>query len=143
MKTKQIQAFYNTVANAYAENLFEELTSKSLDRLLLERFAKIHQQKKIILDLGCGPGQTTYFLAKQGLKNIIGIDLSAQMIEQAKKLSPTLNFQIGNILELNFNDASVDGIVAFYAIVHFLVDDLKQAFLEIFRILKKQSEFLF
>lgn len=38
-----------------------------------------------ILDLGCGMGFCLYWLKRKGYENIIGIDLSAEMVEVAKK----------------------------------------------------------
>ena len=39
-----------------------------------------------ILDAGCGTGLTVQALAKEGFNNVVGIDGSAGMVEEAKKL---------------------------------------------------------
>ncbi len=41
------------------------------------------------------------------------------MLEQARVIHPAIHFKKGNILELEFDDDSIGGVIAFYAIVHF------------------------
>ncbi len=48
-----------------------------------------------ILDLGCGTGQLTAEIAKRGA-NVIGIDLSQDMIDQAQRNFPDLWFEVGD-----------------------------------------------
>jgi trans-aconitate methyltransferase len=110
---------YDKTASAYAGNYFGELEKKNLDRILLEAFAKKNKEYGKMIDLGCGPGDTTNFLSKNGVKDILGIDLSAAMVEEARKLSPDLEFQMADMLRLPYNDKSFGSALAFYSIVHF------------------------
>lgn len=52
-------------------------------------------QPKTVLDIGCGPGNSTSVL-KERFPNaeILGVDSSSNMIEKAKKSYPDLNFHI-------------------------------------------------
>jgi SAM-dependent methyltransferase len=133
---------YDAVASAYAAELFDELSKKPLDRLLLKQFAAENKGKGKMIDLGCGPGQTTRFLADNGVKDIVGTDLSAGMIAKARELSPVLQFQTADMLKLDFKDESFASAIAFYAIVHFNTGQLAAAFSEIYRILKPGGQFL-
>ncbi|WP_461397921.1 class I SAM-dependent methyltransferase [Flavitalea sp.] len=63
--------------------------------MLLKEFASVNKDKGLCADFGCGPGQTTKFLYNNGLKDIIGIDLSPAMISAARKLSLKLNLKPG------------------------------------------------
>ena len=143
MGTEKVRACYNATATAYAAELFDELSKKPLDRLLLKQFAAENKHKGKMIDLGCGPGQTTRFLADNGVKDILGADLSPGMIEKAGELSPGLRFQTADMLKLDFADESFASVVAFYAIVHFTPVQLKIALGEIYRILKPGGQFLF
>lgn len=143
MKIQNIQAFYNTTAKAYADNLFNELEGKPLDRTLLKRFASQYNKNCLVADLGCGPGQTTRFLYEHGATNIIGIDLSHGMIDEANRLNPIIEFEVGDMLDLKYEENYFHGIVAFYAIVHFTKENLQTAFKEIYRVLKPEGQFLF
>jgi trans-aconitate methyltransferase len=48
-----------------------------------------------VLDLGCGPGQLTSAIAESGAE-VVGLDNSPTMIEQARKNYPSLRFEIGD-----------------------------------------------
>jgi ubiquinone/menaquinone biosynthesis C-methylase UbiE len=143
MDNSRIKKSYDVVADAYAAELFDELSHKPLDRLLLKQFSADNKGKGKMIDLGCGPGQTTRFLADNGAKDILGTDLSAGMIAKAKELSPHLQFQTADMLKLDFPDGSFASAVAFYAIVHFDMEQLAMALGEIHRILQPGGQFLF
>ena len=57
-----------------------------------------------ILDLGCGAGRTTIGLFKLGYKDLIGVDLTPSMIEEAMKNSSKagikVQFEIGDACNL-------------------------------------------
>ena len=134
---------YDKTAKQYTVNFINELSKKPFDRLLLEGFARANKGKKKIADLGCGPGQTTAFLKECGIKNITGIDISQEMIKRAKSLHPEIRFEAGDMMKLNYRDRHFDGVVAFYAIVNFDYRNVRSAFKEISRVLKKKGQFLF
>ncbi|MBS0028306.1 class I SAM-dependent methyltransferase [Chitinophaga sp. 22321] len=134
---------YNQVASDYAIERWDELTRKQVDRLLLKEFAAINKDKGLCADFGCGPGQTTKYLYDNGLKNIVGVDLSPEMVNVAKKLSPQINFETGDLLNIAYPSEHLGSVLAFYAIVHFTLDQVGKCFAEINRVLKTNGEFLF
>ena len=138
----KIAQVYDTVASEYATKFCGEHEKKPMDRVILYRFSQEVEGKKPIWDFGCGPGQTTQYLRNLGVE-ISGLDLSEKLIEQANIMHPGITFRKGNILDLEFKDESIAGIVAFYAIVHFSQDQLQKAFREIFRVLQPGGIFLF
>ena len=132
---------YNLTAEEYAKVFYNELENKPFDRLILQRFASENSGK--FADLGCGCGQTTKFLEDAGVKDLIGIDLSPEMVKIAKKLNKNINFEVGNMLNLDKKDEEFGAILAFYAIVHFTYEEIEQAFSEVYRVLKTSGQFLF
>ena len=134
---------YNKVASKYAEQFFGELAYKPLDRMMLSRFAAENGEKGKVADLGCGCGHTTLFLQNFGAKDILGIDLSPSMITIARSLCPKIDFEVGDMLELGFEDEHFAAVTAFYSIVHFDYDELAQALKEIKRVTQKGGQFLF
>jgi ubiquinone/menaquinone biosynthesis C-methylase UbiE len=134
---------YNRTAKKYADKFIDELSHKHLDRILLRSFAleNIHRGK--IIDLGCGPGQTTRFLSECGITPLVGTDLSPAMIDAAKQCNPQLHFETADMLALNYSDNTFGSAVAFYSIVHFSPLQVKTAFMEIKRVLIKGGQFLF
>jgi SAM-dependent methyltransferase len=138
----KIEQTYDTVAKEYAEEFYGEHEKKPKDQEILHRFAQEIGNRSPVWDFGCGPGQTSKYLKDLGI-GISGLDLSEKSLEQARAIHPEIHFRRGNILELEFEDDSVAGIVAFYSIVHFTEEQVKSAFHEIYRILKPGGLFLF
>ncbi len=66
-----------------------------------------------------------------------------KILEQPRTIHPEIHFRKGNILELEFDDDSIGGVVAFYAIVHFTEEQVEIAFREAFRVLQPGGLFLF
>ena len=65
------------------------------------------------------------------------------MLEQARTNHREIHFLKGNILELEFENDSIVGVVAFYSIVHFTEEQVGIAFREVFRVLQPGGIFLF
>lgn len=138
----KIENFYDTVAKEYAEAFSGEHDKKPKDQEILHRFSQEIAGRRPVWDIGCGPGQTTKHLNSLGIE-ISGLDISEQMLEQARALHPEIRFRRGNVLDLEFDDNSIAGIVAFYAMVHFTEKQVKIALREIFRVLQPGGIFLF
>jgi SAM-dependent methyltransferase len=149
------QASYDAVAVAYADQLSDELRRKPLDRALLTAFAEqvrtvtparptavdpsqtppSRTGRARVWDVGCGPGHVTAFLAGLGL-DAAGIDLSGQMVAQARARHPDLEFSVGSMTALPVPDGSWDGLVCFYALIHMIEDaDVRIALAEFRRVL--------
>jgi SAM-dependent methyltransferase len=109
------------VAAAYADMFVDELLHKAFDREILARFAAMAERAssaaRPVCDLGCGPGHVGAFLASGGL-DVIGIDLSLGMVEQARRRFPTMSFSQGDMTELALPDQALAAIVCFYALIH-------------------------
>jgi ubiquinone/menaquinone biosynthesis C-methylase UbiE len=138
----KVETLYDTIAKEYAEAFSGEHEKKPKDREILRRFAQEIGGRRPVWDFGCGPGQTAKYLKSLGIE-ISGLDLSEKILEQARILHPEINFWKGNILALEFDDDSIAGIVAFYAIVHFTEEQVERAFCEVFRVLQPGGIFLF
>jgi ubiquinone/menaquinone biosynthesis C-methylase UbiE len=134
-KIQSIQQSYDSVADAYARNIFTELNNKPLDRELLTRFAARVKGKGDVCDMGCGPGHIARHLRDAGA-TVFGLDLSSGMLEQARRLNPDLAFRQGNMLALDLPDATLAGIAAFYAIVNLPRESLPLVFGELARVLR-------
>ena len=136
---ENLQATYDQVAEEYAQRIFDELNDKPLDRQLLDRLASgvpvDAPDGGVICDLGCGPGQIARYLRDRGAR-VVGVDLSPQMIAQARRLNPDIEFQQGNMLALDVADEAWAGIAAFYSIIHVPREEVVKALLELKRTLQ-------
>ena len=140
--SNKVENLYDAVAKEYAETFSGEHEKKPKDREILHRFSQEIGDRRPVWDFGCGPGQTTKYLKDLGIE-ISGLDLSEKILQQARTIHPEIHFQKGNILEPEFENGSIAGIVAFYAIVHFTENQVGTAFREVFRVLQPGGIFLF
>lgn len=131
----ELQTNYDDVAEEYAARLFSELEQKPLDRELLDRFARQVRPLGTACDMGCGPGQVAHYLHQQDL-DVVGVDASAGMVEQARKLSPDIEFRRGNMAALEVEDGVWGGIVAFYSIIHIARQEVAAVLREFWRVLR-------
>lgn len=137
----KVENLYDTVAREYSETFSGEHEKKPKDQEILHRFLQEIGDRRPVWDFGCGPGQTARYLKNLGIE-ISGLDLSEKILEQARTIHPEIHFRKGNILALEFENDSIAGIVAFYAIVHFTKEQVGIAFREIYRILQPGGIFL-
>ena len=128
-----VRAGYAPVARAYREHLLDELAGKPLDRGFLDAFAERCAGGRIV-DLGCGPGHVARYLADRGA-TVEGLDLSPEMIAEARACHPGLAFRVGDMFALPYDAAALAGVVAFYAIVHLQPDELLAPLRECHRVL--------
>ena len=112
---KDIIHCYDKTARNYADKFIDELSHKHLDRIMLKSFALENLDRGKLIDLGCGPGQTTKYLSDCGLTDILGIDISSQMVAAAKNINSQLHFETADILDLNYPDKFFGSAIAFYS----------------------------
>lgn len=131
------RASYDAIAETYTEWIAAELTAKPHDRAVLAAFSELvlSTGNSETLELGCGPGRITAFLAALGLTPS-GLDLSPAMIAMASQLYPNLEFSTGTMTALPFEDESFSGLVAWYSIIHVPDESLDTVFAEAARVLR-------
>jgi ubiquinone/menaquinone biosynthesis C-methylase UbiE len=130
-----IRENYDRLAAEYTAHISDELQHKPLDCQLLLRFAEMTRGNGEVCDMACGPGHVARFLHGAQAK-VFGLDLSANMVEQARRICPEIRFREGNMLALDLPDESLAGITAMYAIVNIPKESLPQVFREMWRVLK-------
>ncbi|WP_347709290.1 class I SAM-dependent methyltransferase [Bacillus sp. FJAT-47783] len=89
-----------------------------------------------MLDLGCGTGDLANKLHNLGT-HVIGIDKSENMIHQARRKYPHINFMIYDVLDIEFTD-EFDAVFS-NATLHW-VKSPKQALNRIFTFLKPKGD---
>ncbi len=102
-------------------------------------------KNKKILELGCGGGQCSIYLSKNGAI-CSGVDLSEKQIQYAKKIAKEndvkIKYNIGTGENLNqFKNEEFDIVLSVFAIQY--IKNIDKCFNEINRILKKGGKFIF
>ena len=99
--------------------------SKIADVLRLPVFqAEVRGEKAKILDLGCGTGITSQFMASLGA-DVTAVDISPENIKAAMKLSKHKNVRyiLGDITSLDLRGRKFDGIVMVDCFEHIPMTD--------------------
>lgn len=81
-----------------------------------ERFQKLLPNGKVI-DIGCGSGRDAILFTVAGY-DYTGVDISDEMLSEAKKLVPAANFVKGNAYSLDFPSQTLDGFWAAASLLH-------------------------
>ncbi len=96
-----------------------------------------------VLDIGCGTGNFSIKLAKMGCE-VIGIDVSNEMLERAKIKAKEENLDIKfynmDVYNINFKDESFDAVFSMAAFE--FIKEPQKAINEIFRVAKRGSQIL-
>jgi ubiquinone/menaquinone biosynthesis C-methylase UbiE len=122
---------YDTISKVYdSSRVANAETVKNLIRLLRV------DSDSVILDMGCGTGN--YSAALQGVaKQIIGIDKSQAMIDQALLKYPNLKLIKGDVTDLPYKTDTFDGCFAIDVLHH--VEQKLKFIQEAYRILRKEG----
>lgn len=128
---------YDTVAISYADQLREALAGAPYLRAALALFADSVQVARAgpVADVGCGPGHVTAHLHELGV-DAFGIDLSAGMIDVARRNHPHLRFEVGSMTDLDLADASVAGLLSFWSLIHIPDESVPAVFGHFRRVLR-------
>ena len=98
---------YDAVADRYDE-WYATPQGKAIDRLEKESFLKHLSKipkKTVIVEAGAGTGHWSQFMVAQGYM-VVGIDISEDVVDEAKKTFPQIEFYVGDICNLNFKENS-------------------------------------
>ena len=127
---------YDRTAVPFAERFQRHLDDKPVDRAILAAFAGLVARRPSarVVDIGCGSGVATAILADLQL-DVVGIDLSPNMVAEARRRLPGLEFRVGSMTDMELPSESVDGVCAWYSIIHLPDEHLPSAVAEFHRVL--------
>jgi SAM-dependent methyltransferase len=129
---EQVGDAYARVADLYIE-LFGTSGQVAADDLaFIRRHLSTHPGT--VLDVGCGPGHITGYLRSLGV-DARGIDMVPEFIAHAKAAHPAGRYRLGSMTNLDVEDGSVAGILAWYSLIHFPPADLDGVLAEFRRVM--------
>jgi len=134
------RSIHNSVSHKDTYNELAEEYEKRAGSLMgltedaIDYFSSYIRPGGSVLDIGCGVGVAMSVLAQRGFE-VVGIDISPNMAEFAKKRNPGADIIIGDFLETDFND-TYDAILAFAFIHLFPKAEIPKIFGKIRSVLK-------
>jgi SAM-dependent methyltransferase len=113
----------------------EEVVRYVFNRLMLPNRGSLK-----ILDLGCGGGRHSHFLAKEGFV-VFSLDISSSGLHAtARRLAGEglkARLILGDMHHLPFSDESFDSIIAYGSLYYTNWEGMRQSVTEVYRVLKK------
>jgi ubiquinone/menaquinone biosynthesis C-methylase UbiE len=134
----EVRKAYDTVAEEYARLLPDTAYESELDLALVRLFVDLVGARGArVLDAGCGTGRMTAHLrALDAGLDITGLDLSPEMLRQARLAVPGVEFVEGELASLPFADAAFDGVLVWYSIIHTPDEGLPAVIAELRRVVR-------
>ncbi len=83
----------------------------------IDKFMEILPSGASVLDVGCGAGVDSKYLAENGFRPS-GLDFSEKMIEIAKRESPEIPFEVFDIYNIDTYPGTFDGLLAKAVLLH-------------------------
>lgn len=145
-KKEQVAQMFDNISGNY-DNL-NRVISFGIDVKWRKKVLKIvsDTKPKIILDIATGTGDLAILMAQTNAEKIIGLDISAGMLEvgkkkvEEKKLSSIINLVLGDSENIPFEDNYFDAITVGFGVRNF--ENLEKGFSEILRVLKPNGVFV-
>ncbi len=128
---------YNQIAKIYSDKYFDDVS----DTIYISKFLKLIPPGSKILDIGSGPGQFAKFMSERGYL-VEGIDLSPQMVEIARQKVPNIKFELIDMRKLTFPEASFDGLLVAYSLIHIPTDEVETTIQGFYHVLKPGGKIL-
>ena len=122
---------YDRIADTYAAHRADNAIGNQYVDQLLDRLPS----DPIIVDAGCGGGEPV--LAKiVPRSHAVGVDFSRGQLIRAQSTVPDAAIALGDLTDLPIQAETVDGVIAFWSMIHIPIDDHQAAIDEFSRILR-------
>jgi len=145
-KKEQVATMFDTISSHY--DGLNRVISFGIDVQWRNKVVKLvsETKPKTILDVATGTGDLAINLVRTGASEIIGLDISAGMLEVGKekvsdkKLDNTIKMVLGDGEKIDYPDNHFDAITVSFGVRNF--EYLEQGLSEIYRVLKPSGIFV-
>jgi len=139
-KKEVVKEIFNDIAPHY--DLLNHLLSVNIDKGWRKKAMRYIEagEKQRLLDVACGTGDFSIAASRCGVRQVIGVDISAKMIEVGRKkvdalgLSEVIDLRSGDSEQLEFEDAFFDVVTVAFGVRNF--EHLEAGLKEMRRVLK-------
>jgi len=137
--------FYDMIYRGKKPSQLEWVAGTASPQLLKLVSDGVLQSGMRVLDLGCGVGSSSVFLAVRGMK-VTALDLSYEAValgqQLAKVYGVNVNFNQGNALDMPYADEQFD-VICDNGVFHHLYDQLREYYADsVARVLHSGGKFI-
>ena len=145
-KKEQVAQMFDTISRNY--DGLNRVISFGIDIKWRKKVLKLVSDKnpKTVLDIATGTGDLAILMANTNAEKIIGLDISAGMLEvgktkiKAKNLSDKIEMILADSENMPFKDHTFDAITVAFGVRNF--ENLEKGLAEILRVLKPNGIFV-
>ena len=145
-KKEQVAEMFDNISGKY--DFLNHFFSAGIDNIWRKRAIKelAKDNPRVILDVATGTGDFAFEAMKLNPEKVIGVDISAGMLEVGRKkiekrhLTEKMEFLLGDSENREFEDGKFDAITVSFGVRNF--QDLKKGLSELFRVLKKGGKLI-
>lgn len=145
-KKEQVAQMFDTISGNY--DSLNRVISFGIDIKWRKKVLKMVADKnpKTILDIATGTGDLAILMTKTSAEKIIGLDISAGMLEvgqqkiNAKNLENKIEMVLGDSEKMPYEDQTFDAITVAFGVRNF--ENLEKGLTEILRVLKPNGIFV-
>jgi len=143
----RFEDFYKERQNAklYERKRFSSTGGRMVDKIeqdVICDLLKGVSKNGRVLDLGCGTGRITSELVRLGYKKIVGVDISEEMLAEAKGKMPRVSFMHSSMFSLPKME-SFDACVSVRVIHHLRYAQMGSVFSQVHKALNAGGTFIF
>jgi 2-polyprenyl-3-methyl-5-hydroxy-6-metoxy-1,4-benzoquinol methylase len=135
--------YFSNQASRFSQSDYKLQQQSDEKQFRNEILPNLPEKNISILEIGCGSGKLISFLLNKGYNNILGIDISEEMVDNAHASGLT-NIYCGDVFEFLTNgEEEYDVIIGIDIIEHFEKSDLTRLLSLILTRLKKNGRVIF
>src|SRR3989344_6253640 len=131
---KTLETYKNIAKSAIRTTEYNTNWVPDFWKLEFDKFKNLLPNGKVI-DIGCGEGRDAKFFINNNY-SYVGIDLSPEMLELARKLNPTADLFEMSMYNLNFTENIFDGFWAAASYLHIPKQRADEALQELKKVVK-------
>ncbi len=124
-KKQQVEQIFNSIAGSY--DMLNHVLSFGIDKLWRRRAIRIVKETnpQNLLDVACGTADFTIVALRSGINNVVGIDISEEMLrvgeEKVKRMKGVreCELRLEDSEQMSFEDDSFDAITVAFGVRNF------------------------
>ena len=139
-KKEVVEGIFNDIAPKY--DLLNHLLSLNIDKGWRRKAMRCVEEdgKGHLLDVACGTGDFSIAACRAGVRQVTGIDISANMVNIGRKkvaeagLAGQIDLRSGDSEAMEFSDNTIDTVTVAFGVRNF--EHLEQGLREMYRVLR-------